>query len=56
MSEKLKGMFAFAIWDSRKEELLLARDRIGKKPLYYAIVNKKIFLPQRYRLFTGCLR
>lgn len=41
--KKLRGMFAFAIWDSRKEELLLARDRIGKKPLYYAIVNKKIF-------------
>ena len=40
--EKLRGMFAIALWDKRRETLLLVRDRVGKKPLYYFYDGKTL--------------
>lgn len=41
--QKLRGMFGLAIYDSRKRKLILARDRLGKKPLHYALVNHHLY-------------
>ena len=39
---KLRGMFSIAIWDSRERKLVLARDRVGKKPLFYAADRSRV--------------
>jgi asparagine synthase (glutamine-hydrolysing) len=41
--QKLRGMFAFALYDQREKRLLLARDRFGKKPLHYALDGGRLY-------------
>jgi asparagine synthase (glutamine-hydrolysing) len=40
---RLRGMFAFAIWDENRQQLFAARDRVGKKPYYYAETSKGLY-------------
>jgi asparagine synthase (glutamine-hydrolysing) len=47
--EHLRGMFAFAIWDSRRKRLLLGRDRVGKKPLFYRATARKLWFASEPR-------
>ena len=41
--EKLDGMFAIAIWDAKERRLVIARDRLGKKPMYWTVNNNTIW-------------
>jgi asparagine synthase (glutamine-hydrolysing) len=42
--DRLRGMFAFAIWNSRTRETFIARDRVGKKPLYYTLLPNGVLV------------
>src|ERR1041385_7398013 len=54
---RLRGMFALAIWDERKHELVLARDRFGIKPLYYHVSDQFVVFASELRalLATGLI-
>lgn len=49
----LRGMFAIAIWDQKNERLFLARDRLGKKPLYYLNINEKIIFGSEIKIILS---
>ncbi len=50
--QRLRGMFAYCIWDARKRKMLLVRDRFGKKPLYYANTSSGFYFASELK----CLR
>ena len=53
---ELRGMFAFCIWDAKKRKIFIARDRFGKKPLYYANTPDGFFFGSELKCLRVCRR
>ncbi|HYU15200.1 MAG TPA: asparagine synthase (glutamine-hydrolyzing), partial [Candidatus Acidoferrum sp.] len=51
--EAIDGMFAFGLWDGPRRRLVLARDRMGKKPIYYAVVAGRLLFSSEIKALLG---
>jgi asparagine synthase (glutamine-hydrolysing) len=51
--KKIDGMFAIAIWDYKQSKLILARDRMGKKPLYWTVQNETLWFASELKAFIN---
>ncbi len=52
--QSLRGMFAFALWDSNRRELLLARDRLGQKPVYFLMDGERLLFGSEVKAILAC--